>query len=336
MAILEKLRENAKSKKRRIVLPEGWDERTIKAASELINNDLTDVTILGDEHYISDALRKTGIHAMPEIIDTASDNGYFSSFVETYCDLRQRKGKEISFDEAVSAMKNPLFFGAMMVHCGIADGCVAGAASTSSDVLRASLRVIGTAEGVKTVSSFMIMETKLHEYGEDGTLFFADIAVKIAPNPEELADIAITTSDSWKKFMGTEPKTAFLSFATKGSAEDSSVDKIREALKIAKNKRPDINMDGELQLDAALISSVGERKAPESTVAGKANVLIFPDLNAANIGYKLVERFSQNASATGPVLQGLAKPINDLSRGAGYMDIVNTVLVTIFQAGDRK
>lgn len=331
MAILEKLKENARAEKRHIVLPEGWDERTLKAAAELINNELSDVTVLGDRHSVSEALRAFDAADMPEIIDPASDSR-FQNFVRAYYEKRKEKGA--SLEDAISAMKNPLFFGAMMVEQGYADGCVAGAASTSSDVLRSALRVIGTKRGVKTVSSFMIMETEIPEYGDGGTLFFADIAVKMAPNPEELADIAISTADSWKCFMGTDAKVAFLSFATKGSAEDAGIDKIREALRIAVKKRPDIDMDGELQLDAAVSASVGARKAPGSGVAGKANVLVFPDLNSANIGYKLVERFSKGASATGPVLQGLAKPVNDLSRGAGYTDIVNTALVTIFQAGN--
>ena len=330
MAIIDKLKENALKQKRTVVLPEADDERTIKAASVLTENAFANVILLGNEEKIKGNLFDCGIKEPPKIINPQTDSR-LDKLAKAYYEKRKAKGMTV--EEATKTMKNPLFFGSMMVEAAMADCCVAGAVNTTSDVLRSALRTIGTKSGVKTVSSFMIMETALKEYGADGTLFFSDIAVVTSPSDEVLADIAIATADSWQLFMESEPKVALLSFATKGSAEDPSVDKVRSALNIVKTKRPDINIDGELQLDAAIVKSIGERKAPQSSVAGKANVLIFPDLNAANIGYKLTERFSQGATATGPILQGLNKPVNDLSRGATYTDIVNTALVSIFQAG---
>ena len=330
MAIIDKLKKYAQSHKGIVVLPEGDDMRTIKAACYLSDNSLAHVVLLGDSDKITPLLNECGAKNMPEIINPAADSRSEALAAAYY---EKRKAKGLTHEEAVQAVKEPLFFGAMMVETGLAQCCVAGAVNTSSHVLSSALRTIGTKQGVKVVSSFMIMETDIKEYGQEGTLFFADIAVVINPTAENLADIAIATADSWRLFMESEPKVALLSFATKGSANDASVDKIRNALNLVKTKRPDISIDGELQLDAAIVASIGQRKAPDSLVAGKANVLIFPDLNAANIGSKLTERFSKGASATGPILQGLNKPINDLSRGATYMDIVNTALVSIFQAG---
>ncbi len=227
-------------------------------------------------------------------------------------------------------MKNELYFGAMLVRRGIADGMVAGAMNTTADVVRAAIRVIGTREGINTVSSFFVMIVSDCTYGENGILFFADSGVVINPIASQLADIAICTADSMKALIGAEPRVAFLSFSTKGSANHPLVDKVKNAFKIAHNKRPDILMDGELQGDAALELRVAKKKAPDSKVAGKANILIFPDLNAGNIAYKLVQYLGK-AEAYGPILQGLAKPVNDLSRGCSVDDIVGVACITQLQ-----
>jgi phosphate acetyltransferase len=224
-------------------------------------------------------------------------------------------------------MKNPLFFAAMLVREGYAHGALAGAVNTTGNVLKAGLRVIGPTEGIKTVSSFFIMITENENLGEEGVLFFADCAVNLEPSSEALADIGITTARNFKTFMNREAKVAFLSYSTKSSGSGAAVEKVRAAAEMMRTKAPEILSDGELQLDAAVIPQIASRKAPGSPTAGKANVLIFPDLNSANIGYKLTERFA-GAKSLGPVIQGFAKPFNDLSRGADYTDIVNMTAVT--------
>lgn len=330
MSLIEKLKNFAKKDSRHIVLPEGFDERTLRAATDIINNGYAKLTLIGNEKEIFSRLKEFGAKEMPLVIDD-KNNKYNDEFVEEYYEKRKDKG--VTKDQAVAEMKSPLFIGSMMVEKGYADGCVAGAYSTSSAVLRSAFKVITKKKNIKTLSSFMIMETEMKDYGDNGTLFFSDVAVNVNPNAEEMADIAITTAETWQVFMDSKPKVALLSFSSLGSAKDECLDKIIEAVKIAKNKRSDIDIDGELQLDAAIVKEVGKRKAANSLVAGNANILIFPDLNSANIGYKLTERFSKGATATGPILQGLSKPVNDLSRGASCKDIINTVLVTSFQVG---
>lgn len=329
MPIIDKLKENALNDKKRIVLPEGDDERTLSAAAQLIQKDYAEVIMVGDADKVYNGLKRLNVKNMPEIINIETDSR-LAGFAKRYYEKRKHKG--MTEEQAYIDMKIPVFFGAMLVNLDYADGCVAGAVAYSADVSKAALRIIGVKENTPNLSSFMIMETECQEFGENGTLLFADIAVNISPDEATLADIAIATSDTWKHLMETEPKTALLSFSTMGSGESLESKKISAATKIAKTKRADLLIDGEMQLDAAIVKTVGARKAPGSLVAGNANVLIFPDLNSANIGYKLTERFSKNTKATGPIFQGLKKPINDLSRGCNAGDIVNTVLMTIYQA----
>ncbi len=252
-----------------------------------------------------------------------------SEFTEEYFELR--KHKKISMELAEKIIKTPLSWGAMMLRKGIVDGMVAGAENSTGNVLIASFTIIKTKPGIKTASSSFIMTMKDTKWGVNGSMVFSDCATVPDPTAEELAEIAIASSDTCKIFLEAEPVTAMLSFSTKGSSKHPTIDKVKEALAIAKEKRPDINIDGELQLDAAIVGSIGEKKAPGSTVAGKANVLIFPDLQSGNIGYKLTQRLA-GADAWGPILQGFAKPVSDLSRGCSIEDIVVTSAMTLIQA----
>lgn len=330
MGILAKLRENALKSDKSIILPDGNDERTVRAAYELIHEKLCRLSIVGDREYILKIYEKYNPEQELDIIDI-NNNEYNEKFAAHYYEKRKSKGETI--ESSMEAVKRPCYFGAVAVDLGLYDGCVSGSISSSAEVLRAALKSIGMKKGISKISSFIIMETPIKEYGSNGTFFLADIAINPNPDAETLAEIAIATSDSFKQLMEEEAKTALLSYSTIGSAEGESVDKVRQALSIVKEKRNDILIDGEMQLDAALIKEVGKRKAPESKVAGNANVFIFPNLDAGNIGYKLTERMCKGAYATGPILQGLAKPMNDLSRGCSYEDIKNASLVTIYQSG---
>ena len=333
MSIIEKLRINAGKKNKSIIFADGNDERTIKAAYELISKKLCRPSLIGDKEYIMPIYSKLNPESDIDIIDV-NNKSYIEKLAAHYYEKRKSKGE--TMDSAVEAVKRPCYFGAAAVDCSLFDGCVAGSLSSSAEVLRGALRGIGMKKGISKISSFIILETPVKEYGTNGTFFMADIAINPYPDSVTLADIAVSTADSYKLLMEDEARAALLSFSTLGSAEGESVDKVRQALKIVKENRPDILIDGEMQFDAALIYEVGKRKAPESKVAGKANVFIFPNLDAGNIGYKITERMCIGATATGPILQGLAKPMNDLSRGCSYMDIVNTALVTIFQSENSK
>ena len=329
MAFIEKIFKMAQADKKRIVLPEGEEERTIRASEVIKNNSLADVILIGDLSVIKAKASELGVDLEGiEIIDPKTSEKTDVYATEFY-ELRKNKG--MTLEKALETMQDCLYFGTMMVKMGEGDGLVSGAIHTTGDLLRPGMQIIKTAPGIKVVSSFFIMEVPSSEYGEEGLLLFADCAVNPNPNAEELASIAISTAENAKCLCNFEPKVAMLSFSTMGSAKHELVDKVAKATEIAKNARPDLQIDGELQLDAAIVPSVGKQKAPNSTVAGNANVLVFPDLQSGNIGYKLVQRFA-NAEAIGPICQGFAKPINDLSRGCSVQDIVNVVAVTAVQA----
>ncbi|MDP2871389.1 MAG: phosphate acetyltransferase [Bacillota bacterium] len=326
------MREKAKKNPKIIVLPEGEEPRMIKAAETIINEGFASLILLGREENIKSKARELGIDLPNKIkIINPKDSERLKEYAESYYQIRKNKG--VSLDEAYQLLENPLYFGALMVYHDDADGLVAGSINATGDVFRPALQTIKTAPGINIVSSSFVMVIPDCPYGEKGIIVFADCALNQEPNAEQLADVAIASAATGKALVGFEPKVAMLSFSTKGSAKHPLVDKVIEATKIAKEKKPELLIDGELQADAALIPSIGERKAPNSKIAGKANVLIFPDLNSGNIAYKLIERLAK-AEAIGPISQGMRKPVNDLSRGCSAEDIVNVVAITVLQAGE--
>jgi phosphate acetyltransferase len=328
MNLIAEIRKKAAATKRTIVLPEGMEERTIQAAQDVVTNDFAVPILLGDEATITSKAKELGVNpdSFQIINPEAAEN--LEEYAKMYGEMRAEKGKPVSDEDALTLLKDPLYYGAMLVHQGKAEGTLAGAIHATGAVITAAARVIGTKPGIKTASSFFIMILKDSQFGHNGMLVFADCALIPNPDAATLADIAVATAASAKSIIpGLEPKVAMLSFSTKGSAKDPLVDKVCEATQIAKEKAPDLQIDGELQADAALLESIGGRKAPGSSVAGKANILVFPDLQAGNIGYKLVERLA-GAEALGPVMQGFAKPANDLSRGCDAEDIANMVAMT--------
>ncbi len=332
MKISQLIREKAKKNPKIIVLPEGEEPRMIKAAETIINEGFASLILLGREENIKSKARELGIDLSNKIkIINPKDSEKLKEYAESYYQIRKNKG--VSLDEAYQLLENPLYFGALMVYHDDADGLVAGSINATGDVFRPALQTIKTAPGINIVSSSFVMVVPDCPYGEKGIIVFADCALNPEPNAEQLADVAIASAATGKALVGFEPKVAMLSFSTKGSAKHTLVDKVIEATKIAKEKKPELLIDGELQADAALIPSIGERKAPNSKIAGKANVLIFPDLNSGNIAYKLIERLAK-AEAIGPISQGMRKPVNDLSRGCSAEDIVNVVAITVLQAGE--
>ena len=333
MDLMKKIWEDAKSDVRRIVLPEGDEERTLKASEDIKKEGLAEVILVGNLESIEEKAKNIGVNLEGiEIIDP-DKSPKTEEYVNAFYELRKNKGMTI--EKANKIVRDPLYYGTMMVKLGDADGMVSGAVHTTGDLLRPGLQIIKTAPGVSVVSSFFIMLVPNCEYGEEGMLFFSDCAVNPNPTAEQLASIAIATAETAKNLCKIDPKVAMLSFSSMGSADHELVEKVRRATEIAKELRPDLDIDGELQLDAAIVDKVAKQKAPNSKVAGKANVLIFPDLQAGNIGYKLVQRFAR-AEAIGPVCQGFAKPINDLSRGCSSEDIVNVVALTAVQAQADK
>ncbi|MGE5329611.1 MAG: phosphate acetyltransferase [Deltaproteobacteria bacterium] len=327
MSFIDTVKELAKKERKKIVLPEGSDPRVIKAASMAIAEDIADIVIIGNKDEIATLANGADI-SKAEIIDPLV-SPKLEEYSQYFYELRKNKG--VTIEQAKEIIKDNVYFATMMVKMGEADGVVSGAIHSTSDTLRPALQIIKTAPDVKLVSAFFIMVIPDTSFGENGVLLYADSGLVENPDAEQLSEIAVSSANTFKRLVGAAPKVAMLSYSTKGSAKSELTDKVIKATELAKQKAPDTLIDGEMQADAALIPKVGSSKAPGSPVAGAANVLIFPDLNCGNIAYKLTERLAK-AEAYGPITQGLAKPINDLSRGCKAEDIVGVVAITCVQA----
>ncbi|MFV0483699.1 MAG: phosphate acetyltransferase [Bacteroidales bacterium] len=329
MTLLSEIKENAQKNIKRIVLPEGDEPRTLRATEIILKEKIADIILLGREEQIAQVSKELGV----DISGAQIINPLSSENREIYAEemVRQRADKGMTMEKALSDLNNPLVFAALMIKCGDADGEIAGAINATGDVLRPAFQYVKTKKGVSVVSGAFFMFVNDPHFGHNGILVFADCAVMPDPTEQQLAEIAISTAETASSIMGIEPRIAMLSFSTYGSAKHELVDRVKNATRIAKEMRPDLKIDGEMQVDAALIPEVAQLKAPDSEVAGRANILVFPNLEAGNIGYKLVQRLAK-AEAIGPVLQGMAAPINDLSRGCSVHDIVNLVAITANQA----
>lgn len=332
MSIIDQIKEKAKNLGKTIVLPESEDERVLRAAEGIKKEGIAKVILVGNQEKVKVDAQKIGVNLDGIGIVNPKEFGKIDTYVAEFVRLREKKGMTEQVARQIMTAE-PRYFGAMMVRLGDADGMVAGSASPTADVLRASIQVVGTKPGLKTVSScfLMVLPENVKQYGDDGVIIFSDCGVVPDPTSEQMADIATSAASSARSLANMEPKVALLSFSTKGSAKHPCVDKVQEATEILTNRAVNFDFDGELQADAAIVEAVASKKAPESKVAGRANVLVFPNLSSGNIGYKLVQRLA-NAEAYGPLLQGLNKPINDLSRGCSVEDILNTVAITAAQA----
>ncbi len=334
MELLDRIKQNARKHNKRIVLPEGYEERTIKAADIAIQEELAQIILIGDPAEINSHAKTLGLKNISKAtIINPKDHQKKDHYINMMVELRKSKG--LTREEASKLIEDPLYLGVLMIKNGDADGEVSGADHSTGDVLRPAFQYVKTAPGISVVSGAFIMILPDETFGENGVLLFADGAVHPNPNEKELAEIAVASAHTARAIAGFEPRIAMLSFSTKGSAKNEMVDKVVNATKIAKEMAPDLQIDGELQVDAALIEAIGRSKAPGSSIAGKANVLIFPDLNSGNIAYKLVQRLA-HAEAIGPILQGMAAPINDLSRGCSVSDIVSMIAITGNQAAGTK
>lgn len=335
MNLLEHIVARAKSNKQRIVLPEATEERTLKAADRVLADDLADLILIGNPDELKTLAAKWDLHNIDKatIVDPLN-NPKAEEYAELLAELRKKKGMTI--EQARELVKDPLYLGCMIIKTEGADGQISGALSTTGDTLRPALQIIKCAPGVTCVSGAMLMLTHEHQYGDDGIIVMGDVAVTPVPTAEQLAQIAVCTAQTARSVAGIQdPRVAMLSFSTKGSAKHEVVDKVVEATRLAHELAPELKLDGELQADAALVPAVGEKKAPGSLIAGHANVLVVPNLEVGNISYKLVQRLG-DALAIGPILQGIARPVNDLSRGCSIEDIYYMVAITACQAMDAK
>ena len=334
MDLISQIVERAKANKQRIVLPEGTEERTLKAANQILTDGVAELILLGNPDEIMGLAKEWGLGNIHKatIIDP-ENHPKQEEYAQLLCELRKKKGMTI--EEARKLVLNPLYLGCLIIKAGDADGQLAGARNTTGDVLRPALQIIKTAPGITCVSGAMLLLTHAPECGDNGVLVMGDVAVTPVPDANQLAQIAICTAQTAKAVAGLDPRVAMLSFSTKGSAKHEVVDKVVEATRLAHELAPELKLDGELQADAALVPAVGEKKAPGSPIAGHANVLVVPCLEVGNISYKLVQRLG-DALAIGPILQGIARPVNDLSRGCSVEDIYYMVAITACQAMDAK